>query len=185
MSAAMVLISSRMGMLIDDQDAEIKVIARTAWLSDRQARRPAQEPVIGCGMSLTVDIRPTPTYLHVTLSGNYVKAEIEAAVRRIVDAAHEHRLLHVLIDCLQLAGDLSLSERIEMGEFWRRLRWEALLAGKPSGYWMAVVGVAPLIHPDQPAMKVMISRGLNNTAAFARVEDALAWLRTASSAAPQ
>jgi hypothetical protein len=141
--------------------------------------------MIGSGMALTVDIRPTPTYLHAKLTGTHVKAEIEAAVRRIVDAAHEHHLLHILIDCLQLAGDLSLSERIELGEFWRRQRWEALLAGKPSGYWMAVVGVAPLVHPDRPAMKIMTNRGLNNTAAFERVEDALAWFETASPAASQ
>jgi hypothetical protein len=129
-------------------------------------------------MSVTVDLKPMPDYLHATLSGEYADEEIRRVLKRIDDAANAQRVLKILMDCRDLIGSPTFEQRFALGQFFTDLRVQALAEGKTVGYTMAIVATPPLSHPDRTAIKPLLDRGLKVTVCET-MEEALAWLEVA------
>ena len=124
---------------------------------------------------MTVDIRQTPTHLHVTVSGGYNLEGMKNALLRIRQSADDYQSTKILIDCRGLAGDPSLRERFELVAFILQMRINAILHGKPSRVATAVVATPPLVHPGRYGLRLLVERNLKATICE-RLEDALAWL---------
>lgn len=126
-------------------------------------------------MTLNLDLRPTPTYLHATLSGEYTYDEIKHALTSIMSAAYEHPQLKLLIDCLAVTGNPTLRERFDLVALALQQRINAILNGKLPRVMTAIVAVPPFAHPNRYAVRLLLERNLKITICE-RVDDALTWL---------
>jgi hypothetical protein len=126
-------------------------------------------------MSLVADIRPMTTHMYARLTGEFDFEEFKKIYERVADAAHQHKLLKILLDGREVTGDLSVTERLHLGKFFATHRSQALFEGKTSGYRLAIVALPPLIHPQKIGMYEVRNRDLP-TDIFERIEDAMTWL---------
>jgi hypothetical protein len=124
---------------------------------------------------MTVDIRQTPTHLHVTVSGDYSFEELKSAIVRVRQAQDDFQSSKVLIDCRSVAGNPGLRERFELVAFTLQLRINSILHGKPSNGLTAVVAKPPLLHPGRYGIRLLIERNLKMTVCN-DIEEALDWL---------
>ena len=127
-------------------------------------------------MSVGVDIHPESDYLHSALVGDFTVDGVNDGVASIVEAADQHQLLNVLLDCLHLSGDPSLKERFDLVSYALQLRVKRLLQGRRPRLRIAVVAVPPLMHPNHYIVRFLAERNMNITI-VEDVESALAWLR--------
>ena len=126
-------------------------------------------------MSVSVDLKPMPDYLHATLSGDYTAADFNDALSRVFDAAHEHRQVKLLIDCRGVTGGPTLEERYGLGQFFADMLLRDLAEGRSLGLSIAAIATPPLAHPERIGIKHLVDRGLN-VAIHETDEDARAWL---------
>ncbi len=133
-------------------------------------------------MSVAVDIRPEPDYLHSAMIGEFTVDEVKHGLSSIVEAADRHQRLNVLIDCSRLNGDPSLKERFELVSYAFQLRVNRLLRGHRPRLRTAIVAVPPLLHPNRYAIRLLVERNMNVTI-VEQMDDALTWLRMPSDTA--
>jgi hypothetical protein len=126
-------------------------------------------------VSVTSDIRQTPTHLHVTVTGAYTLQGIKDVLMRIRQAADDYQSTRILVDCRELTGDPPLRERFEIVAFVLQQRINAILHGKPSRVATAIVARRPLVHPGRYGLRLLVERNLKATICEDMAE-ALAWL---------
>lgn len=124
---------------------------------------------------MTIDIRPVPTHLHVTVKGEYTLDEIKAALVRIRQGVEDYQCTKVLIDCRELVGDPSLRERFEIVAFVLQQRINAILHGTRINVPTAIIGKRPLLHPGRYGIRLLAERNLR-LMICEDMADALAWL---------
>lgn len=129
----------------------------------------------GYFVSITIDIRPLPTHLHVTVAGEYTLGGTKDALLRIRQSVDDYMSTKVLIDSRGVVGDPSLRERFELVTFILQMRIRAILHGKPSNAATAIVGTPPLMHPARYGIRLLLERNVKITIC-GTVEEALAWL---------
>ena len=126
-------------------------------------------------MSVAVDIKPLPSHVHATLSGEFTVDGVKTALTQMVRAGHGHPNQKLLIDCLGLRGDPSLRERFELVSHAFQLRINAVMEGKRPVLQTAIVAVPPLAHPNRYAVRLLVERSIRDTLCE-RTDEALAWL---------
>ncbi|MBV8534798.1 MAG: STAS/SEC14 domain-containing protein [Alphaproteobacteria bacterium] len=126
-------------------------------------------------MTLRIDIRATPTHLHVTLEGQYTFDDLKTALIRVRQGVDDYQSAKLLIDCRGVTGDPSLRERFELVAFVLQQRITAILHGKPVNVRTAVIGARPLLHPGRYGIRLLAERGLRLMICEDEAE-ALAWL---------
>ena len=134
-------------------------------------------------MSVAVDIRAEPDYLHSAMIGDFTVEEVKSALAAIIQAADRHQRLNVLIDCLRLYGDPSLKERFDLVSHAFQLRVHRLLRGHRPRLRTAIVAKPPLLHPNRYAVRLLTERNMNVTI-VEEMDEALSWLRTAGNPPP-
>jgi hypothetical protein len=81
----------------------------------------------------------------------------------------------ILVDCRGLSGNPPKHDRQEFGKYAVSLRFEALMAGRISGYEVAFLAHPPVMDPNRLALQEARSRGLKSMV-FEKDENALTWL---------
>ncbi|HTY70568.1 MAG TPA: STAS/SEC14 domain-containing protein [Alphaproteobacteria bacterium] len=126
-------------------------------------------------MTINIDIRATPTHLHVTLDGQYTLHDLKTALTRVRQGVDDYQSTKLLVDCRGVTGDPSLRERFEIVAFVLQQRINAILHGKPVNVPTAIVGARPLLHPGRYGIRLLAERGLRLMICEDMAE-ALAWL---------
>ncbi len=135
----------------------------------------------GCFVGLAINLRLTPTHLHVTVTGEYTDEDAKIVLARVTAAAHAQDSRNILIDCLGVTGDLSMRQRFELAASVLQMRITSLLHGQPARYRTAVVAKPPLVHPNRYLIRLLVERNMRITVCDS-VEEALAWLGTGAQA---
>jgi hypothetical protein len=99
--------------------------------------------------------------------GEFDFTEYKDGFTRIVDAAHQHNLLNILLDSREVTGDMSARERLEIGRSMRRIGpRRCTKARQPDIGW-----------PSSHYRRSLIHRELALRSARPRSADRLVWLR--------
>jgi hypothetical protein len=126
-------------------------------------------------LTTTVDLQALPTHLHATITGVWDEGDVKDILTRIFDAAHAQTTNKILMDCLGIAGEPSLRQRVDLALHALHLRVTALLTGRPARYATAIVAMPPLAHPRRHGLRILIERNLKVTI-VETLDQAYAWL---------
>ena len=124
-------------------------------------------------MSGQLDIVNAGAYLRVTFSGLFTIPAAKAAVDAMVDACRREGLAKVLFDCRTMTGELSVTDRFEMGQYGA--------STIPRKVRIAMLTREDVPLPDRFFEVVSRNRGLLLTVFF-EPEAALEWLNAPETA---
>jgi anti-anti-sigma regulatory factor len=122
----------------------------------------------GSVMDLRADFELQEELLLVTASGELTLDAALRLLKQLFDTANEKGVDRILVDCLAMSGELSTSDRYDLGA-----KAAAYSQREKSNKKLAIVGLPPTINGF--AVEVAQNRGLA-TAAFTSKPDAMAWL---------
>jgi hypothetical protein len=127
-------------------------------------------------MSISYEIKPLPTHIHVKGEGSYVLADAVQIIGEALAAAGAHRQPRILIDARNITGDLSTMQRFEFSE-----AVVQLYSCKPAGCaaLIALVGNEPLLDPDRFGETVAVNRAVP-VKVTTDIKEALDWLKIQS-----
>jgi hypothetical protein len=125
---------------------------------------------------LVLALEPRPGYLLAFVTGAFEQKPAQALFVRVMEAAIEHRLPKILVDCTGMSGTMSTIQRFEFARFVANRQQMAIFDGKlgePSR--LAVVGNVPLVDPHRFGETVAVNRGAKIRVVDKR-EEAMQWL---------
>lgn len=124
---------------------------------------------------MTADIRALPTHLHATVRGEFASDAACDILTRIGDAANNQPTLNVLMDMRETTGNPTLRQRFEVVTHAIQMRINSLLHGGRGKFRTAIVGHAPLVHPNGYGARLLNEHNMK-VAIFDTPEAAYAWL---------
>jgi len=127
-------------------------------------------------MGMVADIVPYHDYLFVHVAGSFSLDEANAVIVRIFKAITQYAMPRVLIDCRQVKGNPTTTERFEHAEFVSREGGKTSSTDVVSHPRLAYVGLRPLIEREHFGETVAINRGVAVKETDS-MEEALLWLR--------
>lgn len=119
-------------------------------------------------MSLKYKITVKPSYLHVTFTGAFTINDAKHAFQEIFSSTTQHRLSKVLVDIRSLEGDMTTTERFELGEYIAQENCKYALQ-------IGVLGVGSLVEPERFGELVARNRGAN-LKVVTDLQEILKWL---------
>jgi hypothetical protein len=126
-------------------------------------------------MALDYKIETQPGHLRLTCRGRYEPSLNDEFSDQVLGACEKYRPSKMLIDTLQVEGEMSTMDRYNLATLSAKKYLEAKLAGKIPGCRFAFVGSNPLVDPKRFGETVAVNRGIN-LRVFTEMKEALAWL---------
>jgi hypothetical protein len=134
-------------------------------------------------MSMILETRAEPGFLHVEVAGNFSLEEAKRTFREMLEVVARHRVKKVLFDGRKLIGSPTTMERFYYGEFVADSVTRLGDRGVSPATQFAYVLTEPVLDPRRFGESVAVNRGML-VKAFDNLEDALGWLRIAPAKKP-
>jgi hypothetical protein len=111
-------------------------------------------------------------HIRIMASGDYSLQNANSLFKLSIDSAMLHRKRNILIDVINVQGNIPFFDRFQFAEFLATYKAEHALTEVDR---IAVVGEEPIVHSNRFGETVAVNRGVN-LRVFTDMEEALKWL---------